>query len=181
MNLVITGKQLELTEAMKEMVSDELTFLEKLEEFSAPDKTVSVTLEAHPVHKATVLFYYDKEPVRFEQTGDDLYVLFPQVSKRLAKHLRGLKQLSRAFKKERADYEQLTPMSADATEVVEAEAVVTKRKSFEMKPMSEREAVLQMKMLGHEQFIFANADLDNTICLLYTRKDGYFGVIETTY
>lgn len=177
MNLVVTGKQIELTEGLKTMVEQELTFLNDV---LPQDKTVTVTLEAKPVHKATIFFYHDSEIVRLEQDGRDLYVLFPQLAKRLVKHLRGIESLKREFKKEQAS--DKIPMSVEeSVEDIELYSEVTKRKRFEMKPMSEKEAVLQMQMLGHEQFIFANADLQNTICLLYTRKDGDFGVIETTY
>lgn len=175
MNLVITGKQLELTDAMKHMVEEELAFLTDV---LPEDKPVTVTIEANPTHKASVLFYHNGDVVRLEQDGRDIYVLFPQLAKRLKKHLRGIDKLSRAFKKE--TLQDKTPMSQEV-EDIEVSAEVTKRKRFEMKPMSEKEAVLQMRMLGHEQFIFANADMQNTICLLYTRKDGDFGVIETTY
>lgn len=177
MNLVITGKQLELTEGLKEMVKQELAFLEKV---LPKDKTVAVTLEAHPLHKANILFYHNNEIVQLKQDGRDIYVLFPQLAKRLKKHLRGVESLSRAFKKEQVP--DATPMNVEEDiQDIELSTEVTKRKRFEMKPMSEKEAILQMKMLGHEQFIFANADFNNTICLLYTRKDGDFGVIETTY
>lgn len=160
------------------MVEQELSFLNDV---LPHDKTVTVTLEAKPVQKATILFYHDSEIVRLEQDGRDLYVLFPQLAKRLVKHLRGIESLKRAFKKEKTSDKAPMSVEEELVEDIELYSEVTKRKRFEMKPMSEKEAVLQMQMLGHEQFIFANADLQNTICLLYTRKDGDFGVIETTY
>lgn len=175
MNLVVTGKQLELTKELKEMVEREMTIIE---EILPHDKQVTVTLEAHPVQKASVLFYIDGEVVHLEQDGRDLYAVFPQLAKRTKKYLRSIKKLSQEIKREKE--EDSTPMVQEL-EDFESESEVTKRKRFEMKPMSEKEAILQMKMLGHPQFIFANADLQDKICLLYTRKDGDFGVIETTY
>ena len=47
-----------------------------------------------------------------------------------------------------------------------------------MKPMDEEEAMLQMNMLGHSFFVFKNTDT-NSICVLYQRKDGNYGIIET--
>ena len=47
-----------------------------------------------------------------------------------------------------------------------------------MKPMTEEEAILQMHLLGHNFFIFRDSET-NQICVLYQRKDGYYGVIET--
>lgn len=54
---------------------------------------------------------------------------------------------------------------------------IVKRKVFELKPMHEEEAVLQMEMLGHKSFMFYNAST-NKYCLLYRRNDGDLGLIE---
>ena len=53
-----------------------------------------------------------------------------------------------------------------------------KRKKVDMKPMDEEEAIMQMEMLGHSFFVFKNAETNN-ICVLYLRKDGNYGIIET--
>lgn len=175
MNLVISGKQLELTHFMKEMVAEHLLFLEdKL----PGDKTVTVTFEAKPVQKATILFYHEQEVINLSESGEDLYDVFPKLAKKVEKRMRTFKEMKNAFNKRRNEVENETPMAHD--ELEEVEPAVTKRKRFEMKPMFEAEAILQMMALGHPQFIFANAELDGRICLLYTRKDKTFGVIEAT-
>lgn len=56
---------------------------------------------------------------------------------------------------------------------------IVKRKVFEIKPMFEEEAILQMELLGHKSFMFYNANIDK-MCLLYKRKDGNYGLIEKT-
>lgn len=53
---------------------------------------------------------------------------------------------------------------------------IVKVKHFEMKPMYEDEAVLQMNLLNHDFFMFQNAE-DDKMCLLYRRKDGDYGLI----
>ena len=58
------------------------------------------------------------------------------------------------------------------------DSIVLKRKTIDMKPMDEEEAILQMEMLGHSFFVFKNVDTDS-ICVLYIRKDGNYGIIET--
>ena len=60
----------------------------------------------------------------------------------------------------------------------EEESAVIKRKKIDMKPMDEEEAILQMEMLGHSFFVFNNIDTD-CVCVLYLRKDGNYGLIET--
>ena len=55
---------------------------------------------------------------------------------------------------------------------------IVKRKSVEVKPMSEEEAILQMELLGHEFFMFKDADTDN-FAVVYKRKDENYGIIES--
>jgi len=62
-------------------------------------------------------------------------------------------------------------------EEYEDNETIVKRKTIDMKPMSEEEAILQMDLLGHEFFIFKNSDTDNN-AVLYKRKDGNYGIIE---
>lgn len=177
MNLVMTGKQLELTEYLKGLVAHELAFLENL---LPKDKTVTVTLESKPVQKATILFYHENEVVKLSDTGTDIYVVFPNLAKKLEKKLRGARKMKRTLQMGKENAKNFVPMSQEDTDELDT-PMVTKRKHFEMKPMSEAEAILQTKKLGHPQFIFANSELNGRICLLYTRKDSTFGVIETTF
>ena len=58
------------------------------------------------------------------------------------------------------------------------EEVIVKRKSIELKPIDEDEAILQMELLGHNFFVYKDADTDK-ICVLYKRKNGNYGIIET--
>jgi putative sigma-54 modulation protein len=60
----------------------------------------------------------------------------------------------------------------------EAEPVVVKNKRFVIKPMPLEEAILQMNLLGHDFFVFNNADTEE-INVLYRRKDGNYGLIES--
>ena len=59
----------------------------------------------------------------------------------------------------------------------EDEQTIVKRKEIEMKPMSEEEAILQMNMLGHDFFIFKNADTDE-VAVVYRRNDKKYGIID---
>lgn len=176
MNLVISGKQLELTHFMKEMVAENLSFLE---DYLPKDKTVTVTFETKPVQKASILFYHEQDVINLSETGEDLYDVFPKMAKKVEKRMRTFKKMKNAFNKKRNGVTNQTPMSHEELDE-DVEPAVTKRKRFEMKPMYEAEAIMQTTALGHPQFIFANADLDGLICLLYTRKDKSFGVIEAT-
>ena len=58
------------------------------------------------------------------------------------------------------------------------EFAIVRTKQFDLKPMDQEEAILQMNMLGHNFFIFTDADSDGTN-IVYKRKDGKYGLIET--
>ena len=71
----------------------------------------------------------------------------------------------------------------DAAEIIELaeeenDEIIVKRKNIEMKPMDEEEAILQMNLLGHEFFVYKDMHT-NKVCVLYKRKDGNYGIIET--
>ena len=60
----------------------------------------------------------------------------------------------------------------------EPEEEVVKRKELFLKPMDEEEAITQMELLGHTFFVFKNVD-NEKICVVYKRKDGAYGLLET--
>ena len=59
----------------------------------------------------------------------------------------------------------------------EENAVIVKQKQFNMKPMAPEEAILQLELIGHDFFVFTNADSDQ-VNVVYKRRDGNYGLIE---
>ena len=60
----------------------------------------------------------------------------------------------------------------------EEEEKIVKRKNIELKPIDEEEAIIEMEMLGHSFFVYKDVETDS-ICVLYKRKNGNYGIIET--
>ena len=67
------------------------------------------------------------------------------------------------------------PAEFDVSEETEFQVVRTKHVA--VKPMSEDEAILQMNLLGHDFFVYRNTD--DVISIVYRRKDGGYGLLET--
>ena len=65
-------------------------------------------------------------------------------------------------------------------ELIEENGKVVKTKKFGIKPMSVEEAILQMELVGHNFFVFQDAD-ENKIAVVYKRKDGDYGLLEPDY
>ncbi len=116
--------------------------------------------------------------LRGEERADDIYTAVDFVSNTLARRIERYK--GKLYEKGRGV--SLVRQGANPGEVPEAEAAkpprkVVKVKRFPVKPMSVNEAAEQMELLGHDFFIFVNADTGD-INLLYRRKDGNYGLIE---
>ena len=63
-------------------------------------------------------------------------------------------------------------------EALEEKEEIVKRKKIEMKPMNEEEAIMQMDLVDHDFFVYKDIDT-KSINVIYKRKDGTFGIIET--
>ena len=71
------------------------------------------------------------------------------------------------------------PAPADDFEVAEEkEFQIVRTKRFAVKPMSPEEAILQMNLLAHDFFVFRNSE-DESLCIVYQRKNGGYGMIVT--
>ena len=57
--------------------------------------------------------------------------------------------------------------------------MIVKTKQFNMKPMPDEEAMLQLELIGHDFFVFVNSETDE-VNVIYKRRDGNYGLIEPT-
>lgn len=176
MNLKVTSKEVELTDGMKDILTLKLDFLNKFVKEDAPVQ-VKVSVDKG-IHKISILFPYQSELVKLEVETDDYYASVDLLIDKLKNQMSKLHDI----KIDRKKKDSLPTMFLEEhKEEVKEEIKIAKRKSFAMKPMSEEEAILQMELLGHQTFMFANADLDFLICMIYKRKDNTYGIIEGTY
>jgi len=130
---------------------------------SGIDQIVEVTIPA----KKVIL--------RAEDRGKDLYAAIDLVTEKLERQIRKnkTKMQKKNVKNRFEDFNVEFEAIEEATD-----SVIVKRKNIEVKPMNEEEAVLQMELLGHDFFVFKR-DNDESVCVLYRRKDGNYGIIET--
>ena len=105
----------------------------------------------------------------------DMYAAIDLVSDKLERQIRKNKtRLNRNVKDNIKEFN----FDFDIKEEEEPKEKIVKRKDIEMKPMDEEEAILEMELLGHSFFVYKDMDT-NKICVLYKRKDGDYGLIET--
>ena len=172
----IRGDKLEVTDAINNYVESKLDRLNKY--FKEDDVLANVLLRVRGnCQIIEVTIPTDKFILRGEEENDDLYAAIDLVSDKLERQIRKNKtrlnkqNSDNKYKDFNFDYE--VPQEEE-----ENDEIIVKRKNIEMKPMDEEEAILQMNLLGHEFFVYKDMHTDK-ICVLYKRKDGNYGLIET--
>ncbi|MHC5098480.1 ribosome hibernation promotion factor [Peptoniphilus genitalis] len=114
--------------------------------------------------------------IRQEENTDDMYSSMDNAVDALASQLRKHKtRLKRRYQNnETIRFDELMDKEAPKDE---PEHKIVKRKNFELNPMNEEEAILQMDLLNHNFFVFLDGDTDG-VSIVYKRKDGNYGKIE---
>lgn len=170
----IRGEKLVITDAIKDYTEEKLGKLDKY--FKEDDITANVLAKVRGNSQIVeVTIPTSKFILRSEEEHEDLYAAIDLVTDKLERQIRKNKtRLNRNVKESVKEFN----FDYELPEEEEANEKVVKRKKLEMKPMSEEEAILEMELLGHSFFVYKDMDTDS-ICVLYKRKDGDYGLIET--
>ena len=175
MKFNIHGKKVEITDSIKSYVEEKIGKITKY--LSNPDDvTAKVVIRISGREQIVeVTIPIQKIVLRCEERHEDLYAAIDKVSDKLERQIRKNKtrMQKRVNKSEIVGFD----LSFESAKE-EDEHTIVKRKEIEMKPMSEEEAILQMNLIGHEFFVFRNVETGN-VDILYARKDGNYGIIET--
>lgn len=170
MKIIFKGKNIEVTPALKEHAEKKLG---RLDRFMEVDKA-NVTMIVEKGHqKVEVTMMVRGYILHGEDSAQDLYAAIDSVGDKLEKQL--VKYKEKLQRKTKKDKEKLTDLPISQGVEVEDELVRTKR--FSMKPMAVDEAIMQMNMIGHSFFVFANCENGDEINVVYLRNDGKYGLI----
>ena len=175
MKYIIYGKNLEVTESLKQAVNDKFS---KLDKFFTPETEVQVTLSIQREEETVEATIPMKRNIlRAEQTTKDMYASIDQVVDVLERMVRKYKtKISSHGKGVGTFNEEFLDEDVDNNETVK----ITRSKRFAIKPMDAEEACVQMELLGHSFFVFRNADTFE-VNVVYRRKDGTYGLIEPEF
>ncbi|MCJ1656901.1 ribosome-associated translation inhibitor RaiA [Staphylococcus sp. NRL 16/872] len=186
----IHGDNLTITDAIRNYIEDKIGKLERYFN-DVPNAVAHVKVKTYQnsTTKIEVTIPLKNVTLRAEERHDDLYAGIDLVTGKLERQVRKYK--TRVNRKQKTRGEQ----DAFATEVPEAPSVqaaevddsqendneieIIRSKQFSLKPMDSEEAVLQMDLLGHDFYIFTDRETEGT-SIVYKRKDGKYGLIETT-
>ena len=170
----IRGDKMVVTDAIRDYAETKLGKLEKY--FKDDEVTANVLTRVRGnAQIVEVTIPTSKFVLRSEEENEDLYAAIDLVSDKLERQIRKNKtRLNRNVKDNVKDFN----FDFDIEDEEQSKEKIVKRKNIEMKPMDEEEAILEMELLGHSFFVYKDMDTNNT-CVLYKRKDGDYGLIET--
>lgn len=176
MNYNIRGKNVEVTQPIREYVEKKISKLNKYFD-TLPTSDVHVNLSVYNDQQTIeVTIPMTNLLLRAEEQHADLYAAIDLVVDKLERQIRKHKtKVNRKFRQKGIEEILFTNDESEERESDKIEIVRTKR--FDLKPMDSEEAVLQMDMLGHNFFVFTNAETNDTN-VVYKRKDGKYGLIE---
>lgn len=172
MNLNIRGDKLVVTDAIKDYVKEKLAKLDKY--FDDPSSMEAHVLLKSKNNKDTIEVTIPAKgfTLRAEESNEDLYAAIDLITDILERQIRKNKTRLNSRKNVQPDIS----FAFVEEDEEEEESQIVKRKTIESKPMSEEEAILQMELLGHDFFVYKDAD-EECIAVLYRRKDGNYGII----
>ncbi|MDD4504705.1 MAG: ribosome-associated translation inhibitor RaiA [Clostridiaceae bacterium] len=176
MRTKVSGKNIEITNALKDRVEKKLS---KFEKYFSPDTEAQATLSVEKNrHIIEVTIPFNGVILRGEEATGDMYTSIDNVVDKLESQMRRHKtKLERRIKDGNIKFENWSTSSA---EFEDEEVKIVRTKRFAMKPMPIEEAVLQMELLGHSFFVFSNAETEE-VNVVYKRKDGNYGLIEPEF
>lgn len=178
MKINIFGKNIEVTDGIKSAVQEKLG---KLDKYFAEETRADVTLSVNRNdQKVEVTIPVKGNIIRAEEVSEDMYASIDMVEETIERQL--VKYKNKLVDKKKAFREDFSAayLEADYDDDEEDAVKIVRTKSFGIKPMDSEEACVQMELLGHNFFVFLNADTDE-VNVVYKRKGNTYGLIEPMF
>lgn len=173
----IRGENVEVTESIRDYVIKRISKLEKFFEDNV-EANAHVNLKVYPnkTFKVEVTIPLPYLTLRAEETSSDMYGSIDLVTDKLERQIRKYKTKVNRKSREKG-YKNMDFVPDVEDEPFSDDLKIVRTKQISLKPMDPEEAVLQMDMLGHDFFVFEDAETNGT-SVVYRRKDGRYGLIE---
>ncbi len=170
MKITITGKNMEITDAIRDKVEKRMNRLQKYF-WDDVDVQMRISQEKGAKNIAEITIYIGSTILRAEETSTDMYASIDKAADKIVAQLR--KHHTKFADRLRPAE---IPVEEPAVEPEEAHQLV-RTKRFALKPMTVEDAIEQMDLLGHSFFLFIDAETHAT-CVVYKRNDGDYGLLE---
>lgn len=175
MQYIISGRNIELTEALETKM---IKHMKKLDKYFLPSAEAQITFSVEKLrHIIEITIPFNGRILRAEVEGKDMYAIMDDavaiIEKQLIKYKGRIQDRNRTAKQAIFAEEFMRPVEEEK----EPSLKIKKTKRFAIKPMSAEEAVLQMELLGHNFFVYLDANMED-VNVVYKRKNGSYGLIE---
>lgn len=172
MEIFMRGNKVEITDAMSSYVKEKLSKLDKYISDENVKANVLVKVRNY-TQKVEVTIPLKTLILRAEEEQEDFYAAVDLIINKLERQIR--KNKAKIEKREKCGVKEFNV--EDVIGIEEDEEIV-KRKKIDVKPMNYEEAILQMELLGHSFYLYKDSDT-NAVSVVYKRKDGGYGIIES--
>ncbi len=176
----VTGKNIDVTQALRSYAEKKVA---KLEKYLNDNQTTSAFAEVmlrveRGLHIAEVTVNLSGVMLRGEGKTGDMYTSIDAAVDRIERQFNKYKtKISRKIHGRKLG--EITPSAVQDSQEEDAPRIV-RTKRFALKPMDAEEAVMQMELLGHDFFVFRDAE-SSEVSVVYKRRDGNYGLIESEH
>lgn len=176
MSVNVKGKNLEVTQALREYVEKRVARITKY--FSDVRDITAVLKVEKNLHIVEITVNANSVLLRAEERTGDMYEAIDLVVEKIERQIRKYKtKLSKRFRETSNFKSELIVQAAVGPEDIKEEFKIVRSKRFFVKPMSAEEAIMQMNLLNHSFYIYLD-DKDNELNIVYKRQSGDYGLIE---
>ena len=175
MEINIHGDKIKITDAMKDYLKEKLAKLEKYLENSENVRANVMVKVKNREQTVEITIPLKSFILRSEETKEDYYAAVDKTIDKLERQIR--KNKTKLMSKHNKNNQEFNFSEIEAEEEKNTSKIV-KRKTIEVKPMNEEEAILQMELLGHEFYMYKDEET-GLPAVVYKRNDGNYGIIES--
>lgn len=172
MNIKVTGKNIEITDAIREYIEKRV---EKLEKFEGKNTEINVVCSVEREEQIVeIQISHDGEFIRIEEKNNDLYASIDLAMDRAERQLRKDKEKKIDQKREASLKDKILGMFKN--DDIEHAGQITKNKHYEIKPITVEDAKLKLEEKKDMFMAFVNAET-NEVNVIYQRGDGTYGLV----
>lgn len=188
MDLVIKGKNMDVTDSLRDYAQQKLGRITKI-----LDGIIDAQVEFNVIKNkrvandqiVEVTLHLSGGVIRAEEAKDNMYAAIDLVTDKVERQLKRFKGKHNSYDRTKTSSGVLeielevpvTVVSAEEFEEERDEAQIVRNKQIEVNAMTPEEAARQLEMLGHDFYVFRNAE-SKEVNVLYHRRDGHYGLIE---
>ena len=176
MEIIIRGDKLKVTDSMKEYIEEKIAKLDKYLQ-NSDDVRATVVVKVRNHNQVVEITVPLKSLIlRAEESQEDIYAAVDLALDKLERQIR--KNKTKLLTRQSKNTNLIGFSFDNVDEIEESSEKIVKRKTIEVKPMSEEEAILQLELLGHQFYMYKDSETMKPV-VIYKRKDNGYGIIES--